>query len=526
MKNSLGVSLDMELGRKSLFALTVFFLNLFAVFASPAQSGDPLSAYYSQQNDRIFWLIQVTDIHIGTSGTQDSDNLRWIVEDAKNIIDPAFIVASGDLTDSTDGGNDLSVPDGPHQIEWDEYRSILDTAGMDAGFYYDMPGNHDAYNDKTFSYYLANSVQGLATGQTQVSWTREFSFGKYHFLGVNTAGNTGEPFQISFPYGDPAGLDESELTFINDRLAANQDADLTFIFGHHPLFDTGVFTDTWLLYGQQEFVGYMDSYGISLYGYGHTHELKRSVFSGNDYTGYMQGDGVYYFNTASLGKSSENQYSIIAVDCNGISTTTQKVDTWPVVLITAPLGMNFGQDVSPYAYGVPNLETNPLRALVFDKNVIESVNYEIDGSGDWYPMNIVSGNSRLYEALWDASSLGEGSHTIKVQANSPSGIGTSIIQIKTDPSIIYVSSSGSCGTKQPCLVSIQDAIFLAGPSSTILIAEGIYSEPITLNASKSLTLIGGWDTAFANQAGVTILRNAPGVQQGSITLQSLSIKPE
>jgi len=28
-----------------------------------------------------------------------------------------------------------------------------------AADYYDLPGNHDAYNDRYFAYYLANSVQ-------------------------------------------------------------------------------------------------------------------------------------------------------------------------------------------------------------------------------------------------------------------------------------------------------------------------------------------------------------------------------
>lgn len=410
------------------FILAVFLFTFLAGFNSPVIAGDPHSAYYSSDNDKIFWFIHMSDIHIGTRGTQDSRNLQWIATDAKNIINPSFIVASGDLTDSTNG-NLLGWPDGPHQEEWDEYRAILDPAGIDSSFYYDIPGNHEHYNDQYFEYYLANSIQGKATGQTQVSWTRDFSFGKYHFLGINTSDNTGSPFSIFWPWGDYAGLDENELAFINSELEQNQDADLTLIFGHHPVTDTGNFGETWLYYGASDFVGYMDSYGASLYGYGHTHRFEEDIFAGDDYTGYMTGDGVFYFNIASLGKSSENQYSIIALDCNGISIVTKNVNSWPAVLITAPMDKYFGGVENPYTYSVPNSDANPIRALVFDVNPANEVQYRIDGAGDWHSMSIVPSNPQLWEALWGASSLSEGEHSIEVRATSASGMSTDIITV-------------------------------------------------------------------------------------------------
>ncbi|MBN2539779.1 MAG: metallophosphoesterase [Deltaproteobacteria bacterium] len=427
--------MDNRFGKKFFFISALLFFTLFVGFISIARSGDTHSAYYSSKNDRIFWFIQMSDIHIGARGTQDSQNLQWIVTDAKNIIDPGFIVASGDLTDSTNG-NIFGFPDGPYQEEWNEYRAILNQAGIDASVYYDIPGNHEAYNDHDFSYYLANSVQGQATGQTQISWTREFDFGKYHFLGINTADNTGDPFSLFFPWGDHAGLDENELTFIHAALEEHRDTDITLIFGHHPVTDTGYSTDTWLFYGQEQIIGYLDSYGASLYGYGHTHRFGEDIFSGNSYTGFMQGEGIYYFNIASLGKSSENQYSIIAVDCNGISILTTNVDTWPAVLITAPLDKDFGGAMNPYAYTVPSLKRNPVRALVFDPNSLTGVHYRIDASGEWLLMNPVPENPHLWEAVWDASALPEGEHSVEVRAASASGTSTALILVNVVPPII------------------------------------------------------------------------------------------
>ena len=203
----------------------------------PLSAGDPHSAYYSPDTDKLLWFIHASDIHMGTSGSTDSTNLQWLTGQARNVINPSFIVVTGDLTDSTNG-NIFGYPNGPYQAEWDQYKNIL-SRRVNANIYFDIPGNHDAYNDQYFNYYLANSVQGRATGRTQASWTRTGSRGKYHFLGINTADNTGDPFSIFWPYGDNAGLDSSELSFISGEMTANPDAKLTLVFGHHPLAPTG-----------------------------------------------------------------------------------------------------------------------------------------------------------------------------------------------------------------------------------------------------------------------------------------------
>lgn len=370
------------------FALSAFFF--FPFFTMPALiAGDPYSAYYSKDNDKIFWFIQISDIHIGASGTQDSNNLRWIVTEAKNVIKPEFIVATGDLTDSTNGG---IIPNGPYLSEWTEYFQILSNAGMDENFYYDIPGNHDHYNDKNFVYYLNNSIQGRAAGKTQVSWRKDFPFGSYHFIGVCTAGNDGARFSI-FPaqnYGDHAGLDLTELDFIETELENNQDVELTLIFGHHPLKPTGNSADTYLTYGTSAFTSLMETYGVSAYSFGHTHQFNEELLK-EDLLLTPNSAGVYYLNVSSLGKATNNQYNIIAIDCNGISTTAQNVNTWPVVLITAPLDKNYGKNINPYAYNLTNLHLKPIRALVFDKLPVTQVRFRID-SGAWQPMFNVPAN--------------------------------------------------------------------------------------------------------------------------------------
>ena len=408
------------------------------------KASDPHGAYYSADTDRVFWFIHASDLHIGTSGSNDSSQLQWLVTTAKSVITPQFIVVTGDLTDSTNG-NIFGYPNGPYQAEWDQYNSILTSAGVDASWFYDLPGNHDAYSDRYFSYYLNNSVQGLATGNTQLSWRRDFDFGKYHFLGVNSAGNDGAAFSLIKPWGDNAGLDGPELTFINQQLEANNDADLTFVFGHHPISSTGDSDDTWLSYGQGEFITALNGYAASTYNYGHTHRNSQALFTGNN---TMPNGGVHYYNVASLGKDSPNSYSLVAIDCHGVSSTTRTVGSWPLVLITAPLDRHLGGAVNPYAYNVPAASANPIRALVFDEGTVSQVSYRIDNDTNWHSMTRVAESQALWQGTWNASGL-TGDHTIEVQA-----VGTTTVS-----DVITVKVETGSGNRAPAAANDSYSVF-------------------------------------------------------------------
>ena len=438
-----------------LISIVIFILPPLSI------AGNPLGAYYHWSSDRLFWFMIISDPHIGAGGSQDPDYLAWAVNEARDVIAPLFIVNAGDLTDSTNGG---VIPNGPYQEEWDRYRQILDAAGIDATFYFDIPGNHDAYNDEDFAYHLANSIQGSASGSTQYSWVRNFSFGSYHFLGVCTAGNDGAPFSI-WPwdnYGDHAGLDEGELTFIESQLMNHPDAELTLIFGHHP-FDAGYSTwiDTGFTYGLESLLDLIDDYGVSQYGFGHTHDYRENFY----YDALFQ--GVFYLNVASLGKSGQDHYAIMAVDGNGLSVVPADKGTWPVVLITAPVDQSMGNQSNPFAYEVPRSPGNPIRALVFDKNPVVGVEFRIDEGGDWHEMEQVN-DTPVWQGFWNASASIPGPHVIEVRAYG-STVVTDRIETTINPDIcigdfnrdgdvdgsdlaVFAADFGrtDCGTGDPC----------------------------------------------------------------------------
>ena len=410
--------------RHSITFSGLLLLILILGFSGLSPAGNPHGAYYGTENDRLFWFVQTSDTHIGMRGADDSNRLQWLLTQARQIIQPSFFLVTGDLTDSTDG-NWLGLPDGPYLEEWQEYRGIVTGAGMTSSDYFDIPGNHDAYRDRYFNYFLNHSIQGKATGNTQFSFTRQFGFGNYHFLGVNTAGNTGDSFSLFWPYGDPAGLDSGELAFIQQEMndLAKSDSNLTLVFGHHPLFYTGSNEDTYVDYGLSEFLSLLNSSYTSVYGYGHTHAFDEAFFIPDS----SDHDGFFYVNTASLGKSSANQYTIMAIDCDGLSSRIRTIGKWPAVVITAPLDVTLG-GTNPYAYSVPAAASNPIRALVFDPVAPTLVQYRIDG-GAWHGMTRVSPDGPLWTGQWDASSLPQNRYAIEVQAMSTSGTDTDAIAV-------------------------------------------------------------------------------------------------
>jgi subtilisin family serine protease len=113
-----------------------------------------------------------------------------------------------------------------------------------------------------------------------------------------------------------------------------------------------------------------------------------------------------------------------------------------------------------------------------------------------------------------------------VRAYATNIVGTSYgNDLSFTASTIYLSKDGVCGDKNPCYTSIQDVINTASTGVIIKIAQGTYSESLTLNESKMLTLQGGWDSSFNSQTPNTTFIKAPKVPHGSLTLQMITVKP-
>ena len=382
------------------FPLTALVLAFLA--PGPAFAIDPHGVRYLDDAEELFWFLQVSDTHVGEDlgyGTQDTDNLAWVLAAASEVILPEFIVATGDLVDATNG---YLVPTGQYQDEWDQYNGAL--AGQAVTFFHDIPGNHDTYYDEGATYYLGNSLIGTAYGEWHEAWSHGFAYGEYAFIGINTADTTG-----SWAGFDHPGVTDEERTFLEDSLDAYADARLAFVFSHHPVWD--------LEEGGDEAEAVLEDRGVSVWASGHVHAFSAE-----------QRGGALHQVLDSAGKGSSQNLGLFAVDHDGVSTRAVDIGDWPYVLITAPTDAALGGD-NPYAYVVSrNHEDNPVRALVFDPDGALTVSFSVDG-GEAVPMEQVAPS--VWQGGWDATLYDEGQHEISVVAVTPSGSDAHVIEVVT-----------------------------------------------------------------------------------------------
>jgi len=102
--------------------------------------------------------------------------------------------------------------------------------------------------------------------------------------------------------------------------------------------------------------------------------------------------------------------------------------------------------------------------------------------------------------------------------------GTSYGDDKTfNTTILYVASSGSCGGRTPCYSTIQTAVDTASSGATIRIAQGTYSEHLSLNSTKELILSGGWDSTFSSQAENSTITSLT-IDNGTAILENIVIQ--
>lgn len=314
--------------------------------------------YHNPNAERIFWFVQSGDINMGRDSDAPAEHLRWLMETGAPAIDPEFLVLCGNLVDGTNGEHD---PQPPYQQEWDAYRTIIDLYGGDASWLYDLPGTREAWNDPGYSLYLANSIQGQATGEIRHAWKLSFSWGDYLFLGLPTGCDAGSTYPDK-----PSDLTDEDFDWLNSLAADVEQARMVFAFGHnglpYPLFWTG----------EMRLYHWLTNHRIAAYGFGHHPKVKL-------------GDNVEYradllrVNGGGLGFNGECQFTIWVIDNDGISLTCAKVGDYPIV-ISSPLDFALGGEngtAYPVAAGAPSVH---VRALAFAPELPATLTGEIPGT--------------------------------------------------------------------------------------------------------------------------------------------------
>ena len=372
-------------------------------------------AAYTADGSKLLWFMQLSDTHVSTWFNQwYDDNLLWALGEGVDTIDPWFVVTTGDLTDSTAGINYLG---GPQIEEWQEYRGYLEQSEMTPRFYFDVPGNHDAYSDGPLSYYLAHSYAGKSYNTTQAWWKVRMSWGDYNFFATSTPDNGGPPWP-----GDNSILTDAELQELENNMELLGEAEFSMAFGHHPI--TGV-------RGVDDLVELMKRFDIFQYACGHSHDFVIRY----DYDWLMQ------YRIDSLGQSNLRNVGIYAIDNNTLSVgVTSTDDPWPAAIVTAPVAAvleSYQGDPTdnPYAPVVPgDCILAPVRVLAFDVSGIASVRMRIDG-GAWQDMNQRINVPEQWRGYFDASGLSSGVHGLEIEVSGSN--------VKTFASNFYVED-GVC----------------------------------------------------------------------------------
>ena len=366
-----------------------------ARFAAPgtAAAGDPSLARYSDDPSRTFWFLQISDLHIDTFlyGSEE-DQLEWALGAGFDAIQPFFVVATGDLTDHTNGFNYLGAP---NPEEWNLLNSILAGAGMGPDVYFDVPGNHDFYGDDG-GFYLTYGVQALVQGTTQPEWTLDLPFGLYHFVSAATAHNDDPP--LPWPF-DNVAVSDAEAAEIEANLLGHTDARLTIMFGHHD-FEAAA--------GGGALRSLMLDHGVAHYGHGHVHDMN-----------WAEGSGILRFRCGSMGQQADVNVCVWAVDNDTVSWgVTDAGSPWPAAVIPAPAAARLGSSndiVNPYAPSVPAAcSAAPIRVLAFDGAGVSEVLANVDG-GALSSLVENPATPNQWTGTFDATLLTPGVHALDVQ---------------------------------------------------------------------------------------------------------------
>ncbi|GAB1606623.1 transmembrane protein 62-like [Argonauta hians] len=375
----------------------------------PNNSSSPSEVYYSltqgngkplkqqddntilnEEYDKIFWFIQLTDIHISIfRDLKRGSDLIQFCQSQISVIRPKFVIVSGDIVDAK---TENLLGSQQYFEEWKIYQQVTNVcARVVNGQWFDIRGNHDVFDvpnvNSSNNYFRRYTTQRKFSNQTSYMFNYTTSYGRYAFIGIDACLSPG----LRRPFNFFGRLQDGDIKQLLDYSHSSRKSNLTIWFSHYPT----------------AFIIYPDLRSIMRRGIahlsGHLHTLGGLV--PNMYT--RQKTGMLEL---ELGDWKDNRmFRLLAIDHDILSFTDEEINTWPLVLITNPKHALFMATKHEPLYRIAT--STHIRILAFSPNPIKYVNVSIN---DVFLGTAQHVKDMLFVLPWQPAVYSKGLHTISV----------------------------------------------------------------------------------------------------------------
>ena len=199
-----------------------------------------------------FTFIQMTDTHVSFNSkkTVNINTFRRAIEES-NLINPAFVIITGDIVDGFTGDNGVA--------ELNLFRNMLLEFQIPV---YVLAGNHD------YGYIVSGMTIDDYKNIVNPNLDYSFDYGNYHFTVLDSGPWTS---LLGIPADPPTteGITDAQILWFEDDLKKSENATLRFVASHVPVVDAPPYEI--MMHNVDKFKELLQKYNISIHFTGHTH---------------------------------------------------------------------------------------------------------------------------------------------------------------------------------------------------------------------------------------------------------------